>query len=170
MKSHNRVSKALIVMTLASAMIVTSAIWNNRASRVSAFNPQPDPPAFGMIGITHEQTARLNVVAIASVDPGPCTPTEVDPGPCRVQIEMTFFNSDGDILLRSTETLTVGHATLLDLNGISLPSSTLRTELRAEADIIDSSDPDRSLLRLIANVEVIDNETGRTTVLLPTVR
>jgi hypothetical protein len=36
--------------------------WSPGAAR--AFNPQADPPGFGMIGLARGQTARLSVVAL----------------------------------------------------------------------------------------------------------
>ena len=37
----------------------------------TAFNPQPDPPRFGMVGIADGQTARLNLVNLGHTDRGP---------------------------------------------------------------------------------------------------
>ena len=62
MKVRNALLKVVSVVAFAAAVVGAAAILDEGTSHVAAFNPQPDPPAFGMIGITHEQTARLNVV------------------------------------------------------------------------------------------------------------
>ena len=44
--------------------------------RADGFNPQPEPPGFGLISVDAGQTVRLNVVcfehAIGDFPPGPC--------------------------------------------------------------------------------------------------
>src|SRR5262245_20625133 len=50
-----------------------------------AFNPQPEPPAFGMVGLARSQTAILNVV-LAPV------PEDVQP-PCLV--DLSFADASG---------------------------------------------------------------------------
>jgi hypothetical protein len=73
--------------TAAAALIVTVAgilVWG---SGVRAFNPQPDPPGFGMIGISYGQTARLSVVNTAGLLSG------LPPGPCKV--ELGFLDDQG---------------------------------------------------------------------------
>ena len=165
MKVRNVFLKVVSFAAFAAAVVGAAAILDQGRSRAAAFNPQPDPPAFGMIGITHEQTARLNVVNWGDVNPGPCRSRggEVDPGPCRVQVEFIWFDSQGNILLRSTETLMPGHAAFLDLDGGTLPRDTgppsaggNRTEIRANVRFVE--DPSiRNAGNLAATVEVFDN-------------
>ena len=62
MKVRNTFLRVVSLVAFAAAVFGAAAIFDQGRSRAAAFNPQPDPPAFGMIGITHEQTARLNVV------------------------------------------------------------------------------------------------------------
>ena len=57
----------------------------------TAFNPQPDPPRFGMVGLADGQTARLNLVNL-----GIPTATGIPPGPCRAHLK--FFDGDGNLL------------------------------------------------------------------------
>jgi hypothetical protein len=131
--------------------------------QASAFNPQPDPPAFGLIGLAQGQTARLNIV---SVSPGPCTPSEVSPGPCRVQL--AFLDADGRVIVKRsgalaqvTLTLVSGRAASLDLSADDLLIDGMRTEIRAVAQVTS---------RLVApgpcrlTLEIFDNITGRTDV------
>ena len=167
MKVRNVFLKVVSVVAFAAAVVGAAAILDQGTSHVAAFNPQPDPPAFGMIGITHEQTARLNV-NWGDVNPGPCRLRgEVDPGPCRVQVELIFVDSQDNVLLRSTETLMPGHAAFLDLDGATLPRDTgppsaggNRTEIRAKIRLFEDpsiqpvSQGDRNLA---ATVEVFDN-------------
>jgi len=159
MKNPSRLSKAFTMASLATLLIVAAAVWDKSTRQVAAFNPQPDPPAFGMIAITPEQTARLNVVRAEPLG-DPDRP---------LLIEMTFFDSDGNSLLRSTTTLFSGHSAFLDLNGLTVPRTEPRTEVRAMVHVIQPP-TDRNRLNLVANIELFDNETGRTTVLLPAVQ
>lgn len=150
--------------TLAAAIIFAAAIWNNSAGPVSAFNPQPDPPAFGMIGITNTQTARLNVVRVQ--------PTPAGDRPVRV--ELSFFDSQGMLLLRSTESLMPGHAAFLDLDGATLmmPRAAAdsfasdRAQIRGTVHIIQSIPVGESnTLNLVPTLEVFDNagiDAGKT--------
>ena len=158
MNPRNASSEVIAVAMLAGVLIATAAILDR--SRVAAFNPQPDPPAFGMLGITHQQSARLNVADTR----------EVQPGPCR-QVEMTFFDGQGNVLMQSSQCVMPGHAVFVDLNGISLVSTTPRTEIRAKVHVIEPpGDPDRSRNKLVATIEVFDNETSRTIFALPAVQ
>ena len=169
MKVRNTFLRVVSLVAFAAAVFGAAAIFDQGRSRAADLNPQPDPPAFGMLGITREQTARLNVVNWGDVNPGPCRSRggEVDPGPCRVQVEFMWFDSQGNILLRSTETLMPGHAAFLDLDGGTLPRDTgppsaggNRTEIRAKIRLVDDSNllpipaGDRNLA---ATVEVFDN-------------
>src|SRR5205807_656210 len=153
-------------------LVLTAAVLDKSTGRVSAFNEFTirgnETPAFGMIGITHDQTARLNVVnwGDGPVPQGDRSGPVPDPDrPLRV--EMIFLDSWDNVLRRSTETLMPGHAAFLDLDGGTLPRDTgppsaggNRTEIRAKIRLIDDSNlqpvpqGDRNLA---ATVEVFDN-------------
>jgi hypothetical protein len=153
MKVRNVLLKVVSVVALAAVLFAAMALLDR--GRVSAFNPQPDPPAFGMIGITNEQTARLNVVNVGEVQPG------------RVQVELMFLDGQGNVLRRSTETLMPGRATFLDLDGATLPRDSgppsaggNRTQIRAKIRLVE--DPNLTPIpigdrNLAATVEVFDN-------------
>jgi hypothetical protein len=123
---------------------------------------------FGMVGITRGQTARLNVVNANDVPPGPCrSSAEVPPGPCRAQVDLIFFDNTGRMLARTTATLAPGHAAFLDLNGDTLERQGNRAQVRA-AVMTPPPEPDSvSRAVLVATVEVFNNETGRTIVVIP---
>ena len=121
-----------------------------------------------MIGITHEQTARLNVVNWGDVS-GPCRSRgDVQPGPCRVEVEFIWFDSQGNRLARSVQTLERGHAGFLDLDGATLDWSgpgdrmaSNRTQIRANVRLYEDPSlqpvPSRNAANLAATVEVFDN-------------
>jgi hypothetical protein len=160
--------------------------------RTRALNPQPLPAGeFGMIGLMPGQTARLSVV---NIDSGGGCPTC---GACNhcVNVTLTFFDANGNPLLhsdgqavRSTATLNPGQSSFLDLNGDSLAppitkpnpqpdptcggSGCTRPMIRAlvigdwsgpgdEASVGNRSTP------IISTLELFDNSTGKTTVLMP---
>src|SRR5437588_9574303 len=57
MKEKNKLFALVALMGVAALII---ANW--LTIRVRAFNPQPDPPAFGLVSVNPGQTLRLNVV------------------------------------------------------------------------------------------------------------
>jgi hypothetical protein len=144
----------------ASAVLLIILVTALDTHKTAAFNPQPDPPAFGMIAITPDQTARLNVVR-----------TEPPGNPDRpMTVELTFFDSDGMSLLRSTATVRAGRAVFLDLAGFTVPRTGMRTEIRGSVHIVTSlPEPDRNRVNLVANIEIFDTETGKTMVVLPAI-
>jgi len=93
--------------------------------------------------------------------------SDIPPGPCR-EVELMFVDSLGDIRQRSTQCLLPGHAVFLDLNGNSVEVPGLRLEIRGLVHAVPPPDPDSNHMSLGATLEVFDNETGRTSlVLLP---
>ena len=151
MKARNASSKVITVAVLAGILITTATLLDR--TRVSAFNPQPDPPAFGMLAVTHGQTARLNVVDTMDVPPGPCR-----------EVELMFLDSEGNIRQRSVQCLMSGHAAFLDLNGNFLELTDNRAEIRGKVHLINP--PERTMTSFVATIEVFDNETGRTSFIL----
>src|ERR1043166_1373413 len=106
-------TKLSIAITLA-AIPATATVWEVR--RVRATTP-PDPERFGMVGITHGQTIRLNLVNLV---PPPSDGSL--PPPCRVVLSFRdangrpFTNSDGQVIRREVS-LQSGESAFLDLNG-----------------------------------------------------
>ena len=169
MKVRNTFLRVVSLVAFAAAVFGAAAIFDQGRSRAAAFNPQPDLFVYGMIGITREQTARLNVVNWGDVQPGPCRSSgEVQPGPCRVQVEFIWFDSQGNRLARSVQTLERGHAGFLDLDGATLDWSgpgdrmaSNRTQIRANVRLYEDPSlqpvPSRNAANLAATVEVFDN-------------
>ena len=169
MKVRNTFLRVVSLVAFAAAVFGAAAIFDQGRSRAAAFNPQPDPPAFGMIGITHEQTARLNVVnwgdqPVPSGDRSQPIPIGDRP----VRVELTFFDSQGNRLARSVQTLERGHAGFLDLDGATLDWSgpgdrmaSNRTQIRANVRLYEDPSlqpvPSRNAANLAATVEVFDN-------------
>ena len=58
MKTRLRLVKTVAALALIAAAIFVTWV----TTRVKAFNPQPDPPAFGLITLNPDQSLRLNVV------------------------------------------------------------------------------------------------------------
>jgi hypothetical protein len=121
---------------------------------IQAFNPQPDPPGFGLIGVTPaSEFARLNVsnVAIPGIGAG---------GSC--EVELSFGDGQGATFKRSSVTLAQGKSTSLDLLATDLPHPT-------SVDLAPS--PRVELLpavqrggncSLVSSVEIVATATGQT--------
>ena len=163
MKTQSNFPKALSIAVLFVLASAFAAIW--QTTRVSAFNPQPDPPAFAYIGISFSQTARLSVV----------TDRDVAQGPCR-NIELQFVDARGHTLVHSIQPLRAGRAVFLDLDrneiqGAENARVEVRGVVKCPADpSAPASDSDRGGPSLFADVQVFNNETGKTEVVLPAVQ
>ena len=136
------------IMAAALAGVAVGLFWPGLS--VKAFNPQPDPPAFGLIGVDPFETARLNAVCAATPLPG-----GVNPGPC--DVTLAFLDINGRAINRVARTLQPGQAASLDLIGTA--SSSLRTEVQPFVPATGSG-------FVLLSVEVFDSNTGRTTALL----
>jgi hypothetical protein len=104
----------IAAITLAALAAIGIAF---KAQRVAAFNPQPDPPGYGLVGITDVQSIRINAVNTAP----PGTP----PDPCRVVMIFRdangnpFLNGNGNVI-RRVALLNGGESAFLVLNGANL--------------------------------------------------
>src|SRR4051812_6797109 len=155
------------LMLLAAAVVVCVVLSDQALAQITPESIPCPSCRFGMVGITRGQTAWLNVVNVSDVQPGACPSSDdVPPGPCRAQVDLIFFDRLGRTLAHSTETLAPGRAAFLDLNGDTLERLGNRAEIRAV--VTPPPEPDRSSRTvLVATVEVFNNETGRTTVVVP---
>ena len=142
-----------IVYPTTVAMLAAEAVMLVRPTvSVKAFNPQPDPPVFGMIGIDPYETARLNVACSTGPFPG-----GVAPGPCTARL--AFLDSNGNTLAEISETLLPGQGVSLDLNGARVAPGGHRTELQPMVSAIGTG-------FVLATTELFDTVTGRTSAVL----
>ena len=125
-----------------------------------AFNPQPDPPGFGMVGIAAGQTARLNIVNLGNGPPAV-------PPPCRASLQ--FFDNQGNCW-PSAGARRSGKPVFLDLaanfppaNGAGDVLAPPRAEIRAATETPDGELPPPCK----ATLEIFDNASGRTSVSFP---
>jgi hypothetical protein len=148
--------KKIALITLASGCLALQS--------TQAFNPQPDPPRYGMIGITPGETLRINVA-------NPQLPSLLAP-PCRV--ELAFLDSTGNPLVPAVRrTLEAGQSAHFDLDGDALfPTGTgdvlLRAEVRPVVRVLPNpTDVGTVFLPpgpCVSSIELFDNATGKTRV------
>ncbi len=115
---------------------------------------------FGMVGVTADQVARLNVVNSA---PGPA-------GQSSCTIDLTFLDSDGKILKTARSALGPQKAAQLDLERRDVPDAVGRIQIRA--GIAETVSPSGGLISAgsacapVTTLEVFDNDTGKTSFIL----
>jgi hypothetical protein len=144
--------KKLIYPLTMTVVAISALVMVWPVPRVSAFNPQPDPPAFSMIGIDPFETVRLNALCADGLLPG-----DVPPGPC--DVTLTFRDMSGRTIKQMTATLQPGQGTFLDIRGMEGSSSGRRMEIQPR--ILPAG---RGFI--LATVEVFDDATGRTAAIL----
>ena len=106
--------------------------------------------SFAPVGLTLDQTARLNLVNM-NVANG-------------ITVSWRFMDAQGTILAQSSTTLGVGKIVSVDFKRHSLPGESpvqLRAEVQVQVDIITYGVPSDGLRR---SLEVFNNYTGETTV------
>lgn len=135
------VGPAMIALVMLAAVALVSP-----SMHVKAFNPQPDPPAFGLIGVDPYATVRLNAVCADTPLPG-----GVSPGPCTVIL--AFRDINGNVMSRVVRTLLPGQGTSVDWNGEQIGRG--RAEIQPSVPAITAG-------FALITVEVFDNQTGRT--------
>src|SRR5262249_25014742 len=76
-----------------------------------------------------------------------------------VQVELMFFDAQGNLLTHSTETLMPGQAAFLDLDGATIVprSDGVRAEIRGEGRMQPVPTRDRANVNLSPTLEVFDN-------------
>jgi hypothetical protein len=137
MKNRNPLTKP----TLLLAMLLTLGSAQAQADILPGVRI-----GFAPVGLTMNQTARLNLVNIAV--------------PNGMVIHWRFIDADGLILAQSVVTLALNQIVSFDFRRQGGP---LRAEVRAQVDIVDASIPSDSLRR---SLEVFNNDTGTTTVFM----
>jgi hypothetical protein len=145
MKNRNSLAK----LTLLLAVLLTLG-----AARAQADILPGVRIGFAPVGLTMDQTVRLNLVNI-----------DVPNG---MLISWRFIDASGVTLGQAAVTLPMGKIVSVDFrrHGVPLPPTTdpaeqIRAEVRAQVDIINPGVPSESLRR---SLEVFNNNTGATTV------
>ncbi len=137
----------MLTMVLAAAAV--ALLWPSL--NVKAFNPQPDPPAFGLIGVDPFETVRLNAVC-----PDTPLPGGVNPGPCNVML--AFRDTNGSVLAQSTHSLHPGQGASLDLNGAQV--------VRGSRIEVQPYVPANSAGYVLVTAEVFETNTGQISAVL----
>jgi hypothetical protein len=161
-------------LSIAAALValIATVAWCE-LDRVLA-NPMPtaveDQAAFGMIGLTHGQTIRLNVVNLIP----PPSDNQIPP-PCRVLLSFRdangrpFTDTNGQVIRREVS-LQSGESAFLDLNADMFggPSTNgvdattpARLQLRPFARVL-AAPPEPGKNACFPSMEVFDNTSGRT--------
>ena len=141
-----KVGKMAGILSLAAAVTLAGV-----AATAVAFNPQPDPPAFGIVSIIGSQTIRINVVCYQH------RVIDVPPGPCRGVL--LLHDDAGRDLASMAVDLAPGHATFLEYK----PNVRVSVDAVPARFMIDPCWlPDPRSGRALPTVEVIDTATGAT--------
>ena len=143
MKNRNPLTK----LTLLFAVLLTLG-----AARAQADILPGVTISFAPVGLTMDQTARLNFVN-----------NDVPNG---MLINWRFIDASGVTLAQSTVMLPLGKIVSVDFRrpGVPLPPNTpdlIRAEVRAQVQIVSAGIPSESLRR---SLEIFNNNTGATTV------
>lgn len=117
-------------LAIPAALLALAFVWTygHRPVLAQFFNPQPDPPGFGIFGIVQGETARIHVL---------CNDHSIGghpPDPCSVQLQ--FKNSANAILKSATLSLQPGQYGRLDLPSTDLKwnPGQLRWEVRPNVE------------------------------------
>ncbi len=135
------------IKTLAAGLAVGAVMLGVQSGPAAAFNPQPDPPAFGIVSINFDQTIRLNVVCWEHVVDG------VPPGPCHG--DLMFHDMAGNIVAMQTVKLAPGQAAFLDFTPVRGAGS---------GNLVGIDPcwiPDPTSGRALPTTEVFDTQSGR---------
>ena len=160
MKNRKRTFRVLaVVATLAAFATMTKV--HVRAGDPAKFR---DFTRFGILGITGDQTARLNVVVVPA---DPLTPSD----PLKpVQVKLMFADDSGNTInpfpgctespSQMTATLDSGHSAHFELNGSQLGLSPVQ-RIQFRPVVLLPSDPLKPEFSIISTLEVMDNNTSR---------
>lgn len=145
MNTRSRIAK--FGTTLAVLMSIAALLINNPAK---AARPTAVEFNFGMIGITRDQTVRLSTLNLG-----------IEP----VNLSINFADQEGRLIKRSVEKLEAGHSIFLDLTPGTIDAGAGRLQIHASVEAGSRLGGDVGR-RIIPTLEVFDNETGKTQVVL----
>jgi len=132
-----------------------------RRARAQDVTPMVPAGPFSMVGAARGETARLNITNVNTVPPDVCRAT------------LAFVDGNGDVLRRPDGTplqrdvvLEAGHSAFLQVNaGSMLGRGETRLDVRP---VVLSAPPDPITPDpCVSSVEIIQNTTGRTRLLVP---
>jgi hypothetical protein len=145
MKTQNPLTR----LTLLVAVLLTIGVARAQADTLPGVRI-----SFAPVGLTMDQTARLNLLNIGA--------------PNGMLVSWRFIDANGVALAQSTIVLPMGKIVSVDYrqHGVPLPPQTdlpeqSRAEVRAQVDIVSAGIPGESLRR---SLEIFNNDTGTTTV------
>jgi hypothetical protein len=138
-----------IRILIGAAVLTGGILWTAQMGR--AFNPQPDPPGFGAIGIIQSQTMRLKVVCLHN------PPADV-PASCAVQLK--FSDASGRVLKQDNRIILPDQITFLDISAADLRGAGFDG---SRGELLPAVLPAVGC-RVIPTVEVFDSITGKTEV------
>jgi hypothetical protein len=142
-------------MTRVRLTLGLGAAWLAAAGPAAAFNPQPEPPAFGMMGLARTQWALLTAVLTQPPDPG---------APA-CEMALSFVDSTGRLLndaagnpLTRRVSLRGNVAASLQVRSQDvIPDGQLRFAIRGVVQPPDPGQPpDPQCVGLVATVEIVD--------------
>src|SRR6266545_7991577 len=109
--------------TLTALGIALVFFFSAHTKSVQAFDQTDEKPS-PMVGLARGQTARLNVVNIGDPNLEPC------------EVQMVFYDSQGEALARDVQKLDPGVATFLDLGYSAVGNPNIRVQIRAWVNVI----------------------------------
>jgi len=166
----NRILGITIIAIIVGA-IAGFGILRFGPQQVRAFNPQPDPPGFGMVGLVQNQVMRINVVNTNVPDPN------LPPDPVKARVVIAFRDADGNLIrnaeggiLRRAAQIGAGESISLDLNSNLVLRSAdafgrvqIRPDVRIQRpDGVNGVPPDP----IIPSVEIFNLTNGRTQLMI----
>jgi hypothetical protein len=144
MQIRRVVSVKSALAAVAAAIVAIAGL----SRTTGAFNPQPDPPGFGLVTLVSGQSIRINVVCSEHN-----TRSQDAPGPCSG--ELMFHDGAGNTLSSQQVFLRPGQATSLEITPFR------ETGAPVGIDPCWIPGPD-NLGHAIPSAEVFSTETGRT--------
>jgi hypothetical protein len=161
----------------ALAAITLAALGFPGIAAAQSLSPYPSIPislqstqTFGVVGLAAGQTARLNLL-----NPGSSllTPGEATSPAAACFAQITFLDSTGKTLKTASVNALPGQSTPFDLNrDTDLTTTAQRVEIRATVQAMPNPTAGATAVpffcSVIPTLEVFDNSTGKTTVVLET--
>jgi len=132
------------------------AVGVTKAFSPQDFNPQPDPPRYGLIGVTPaSQYLRLNVTNQAPASAN---------GAASCQVQLSFGNGQAETLKQGTvATLAEGKSLMLDITSADLTPVTGALAPTTRYELLPAVRT-AGACSLVSSVEIVATETAQTSV------